>query len=81
MLSARHTRSHSPRTFSKPRRLNLRNPIASLTQPMGASAIHLRLAYTARPSGAASFFAMRALAGCFSGSGLPAPLPSRPSAT
>ena len=45
MFSARHTRCHSPRTLSKPRRLNRRNPSTSLTQPFGPSDIHLRLAY------------------------------------
>ena len=45
-FSARHTRCHSPRTLSKPRRLNRRRcPSTSLTQPFGPSDIHLRLAY------------------------------------
>ena len=45
MFSAKHTRCHSPRTFSTPRRLNRLNPSTSLIQPFGASEIHLRLAY------------------------------------
>ena len=37
MFNAKHTRSHSPRTFAKPRRLNRRNPSTSLIHPFGAS--------------------------------------------
>ena len=33
MFNAKHTRSHSPRTFAKPRRLNRRNPSTSLIHP------------------------------------------------
>jgi len=40
-LSERHTRA----TFSSPRKLNRRNPIASLIHPIGAFACHLRRAY------------------------------------
>ena len=69
MLSARHTRVHSAWTFFRPRKLNLRNPITSLIQPTGASAIHLRRAYRLRPMSLASFSAMRAFAGYLSGSG------------
>ena len=35
MFNAKHTRSHSPRTFAKPRRLNRRNPSTSLIHPFG----------------------------------------------
>ena len=52
---AKHTRSHSPRTFAKPRRLNRRNPSPSLIHPFGASESHLRCAYRALPAGLASF--------------------------
>ena len=47
MFNAKHTRSHSPRTFAKPRRLNRRNPSTSLIHPFGASESHLRCAYRA----------------------------------
>ena len=43
IFSARHTQSHSPRTLSRPRRLNRLNPSTSLTQPFAASDNHLRL--------------------------------------
>ena len=80
-LRARHTRSHSAWTFSKPRKLNRRNPITSLIQPTGASAIHLRRAYRLLPSSLASFLAMRAFAGYLSGSGSMTAVPSRASDT
>ena len=41
-FNAKHTRSHSPRTFAKLRRLNRRNPSTSLIHPFGASESHLR---------------------------------------
>ena len=59
MFNAKHTRSHSPRTFAKPRRLNRRNPSTSLIHPFGASESHLRCAYRALPAGLASFSPMR----------------------
>ena len=40
MFNAKHTKSHSPRTFVKPRRLNRRNPSTSLIHPFGASESH-----------------------------------------
>ena len=55
MFNAKHTRSHSPRTFAKPRRLNRRNPSTSLIHPFGASESHLRCAYRALPRGARQF--------------------------
>ena len=58
MFNAKHTRSHSPRTFAKPRRLNRRNPSTSLIHPFGASESHLRCAYRALPAGLASFSPM-----------------------
>ena len=63
MFNAKHTRSHSPRTFAKPRRLNRRNPSTSLIHPFGASESHLRCAYRALPAGLASFSPMRCVAG------------------
>ncbi len=44
MFSARHTRAHSPRAWSRPRTLKRRKPSACLIQPLGASDSHLRLA-------------------------------------
>ena len=44
MFSARHTRAHSPRAWSRPRTLKRRKPSACLIQPSGASDSHLRLA-------------------------------------
>ena len=68
MFNAKHTRSHSPRTFAKPRRLNRRNPSTSLIHPFGASESHLRCAYRALPAGLASFSPMRCVAGSRAGS-------------
>ena len=42
-FSAAQTSFHSARTRSMPRRLNWRNPSTLLIQPLGGSAIHLRL--------------------------------------
>ena len=81
MFNAKHTRSHSPRTFAKPRRLNRRNPSTSLIHPFGASESHLRCAYRALPAGLASFSPMRCVAGSRAGSTATWDLPSRPSAT
>ena len=81
MFNAKHTRSHSPRTFAKPRRLNRRNPSTSLIHPFGASESHLRCAYRALPAGRASFSPMRCVAGSRAGSTATWDLPSRPSAT
>ena len=81
MFNAKHTRSHSPRTFAKPRRLNRRNPSTSLIHPFGASESHLRCAYRALPAGLASFSPMRWVAGSRAGSTATWDLPSRPSAT
>ena len=50
MFNAKHTRSHSPRTFAKPRRVNRRNPSTSLIHPFGASESHLRCACRALPA-------------------------------
>ena len=55
MFNAKHTRSHSPRTFAKPRRVYRRNPSTSLIHPFGASESHLRCAYRALPVRLASF--------------------------
>ena len=44
MFSARHTRAHSPRAWSRPRTLKRRKPSACLIHPLGASDSHLRLA-------------------------------------
>ena len=46
MLRARHTKSHSPCTDRKPRRLNCRNPSCCLIHPWGASAIHFLRPYS-----------------------------------
>lgn len=46
-LHARHTSVHSPDTFSLPRRLNPRKPIASLMMPKTGSPVWLRLPYNA----------------------------------
>ena len=81
MFNAKHTRSHSPRTFAKPRRLNRRNPSTSLIHPFGASESHLRCPYRALPAGLASFSPMRCVAGSRAGSTATWDLPSRPSAT
>ena len=62
-FNAKHTRSHSHRTFASPRRLKRRNPSTCLIQPLGASDSHLRSAYAARPAGVASFSTMRPVAG------------------
>ena len=78
MFNAKHTRSHSPRTFAKPRRLNRRNPSTSLIHPFGASESHLRCAYRALPAGLASFSPMRCVAGSRAGSTATWDLPSRP---
>ena len=40
-LSARHTRSHFPRTLSRPRTLKRRNPRTSLVQPLGVASTPL----------------------------------------
>ena len=68
MFNAKHTRSHSPRTFAEPRRLNRRNPSTSLIHPFGASESHLRCAYRALPARLANFSPMRCVAGSRSGS-------------
>ena len=82
MFNAKHTKSHSPCTFAKPRRLNRRNPSTSLIHPFGASESHLRCAYWALPeSRLASFSPMRCVAGSRAGSTATRDLPSRPSAT
>ena len=41
-LAAKHTRFHSPRTFSDPLRLKLRKFVADLIQPKTGSTIHFR---------------------------------------
>ena len=58
-FNARQTRSHSARTFSRPRKLKRRKPNISLIHPLGASESHLRFAYRPRPSVLASFSPMR----------------------
>ena len=68
MFNAKHTRSHSPRTFAKPRRVYRRNPSTSLIHPFGASESHLRCAYRALPVRLASFSPMRCVAGSRAGS-------------
>jgi hypothetical protein len=42
-FSAMHTSFHSARTLCSPRMLNCRNPSTFFIQPLGGSAIHLRL--------------------------------------
>ena len=42
-FSAMHTSFHSARTRWSPRMLNCRDPSTFLIQPLGGSAIHLRL--------------------------------------
>jgi hypothetical protein len=42
-FSAMHTSFQSARTRCRPRTLNCRNPSTFLIQPLGGSAIHLRL--------------------------------------
>ena len=58
-FTARHTKSHSPRTFASPRRLKHRKPSTCLIQPYGASDNHFRSAYDARPVGVDSFVSDR----------------------
>src|SRR5712671_6627703 len=59
MLWVRHTRAHSPRTFTNPRNRNCRNPRACLICPKTGSTIVLRAAYTARPALVCSLRFMR----------------------
>ena len=64
-FTAKHTKSHSPRTFASLRRLKHRKPSTCLIEPHGASDNHFRSAYTDRPAGVDSFLTMRPVAGCF----------------
>ena len=80
-FTARHTKSHSPRTFASPRRLKRWKPSTCLIQPYGASDNHFRSAYTARPAGVDSFSTMRPVAGCFFRLRSATRLSSRPVAT
>src|SRR3954464_3811796 len=50
-LSAMVTRFHSPRTLSRPRSRNWRNPSADLMIPNTGSGVCLRKAYSFRPQG------------------------------
>ena len=72
MFNAKHTRSHSPRTFAKPRRLNRRNPSTSLIHPFGASREPLALRVPGFARGARQFLT-HAVRGREPGPGRPPP--------
>src|SRR5215210_3827193 len=63
------TRFHSPRTLSRPRSRNWRNPSADLMMPNTGSGVCLRRAYSARPSGVFSRCAIASTGVEWSGGG------------
>ena len=79
MFKAKHTKSHSPRTFSNPRRLNRRNP-STFDPPVGRLRQPLALGIT-RPALGARQLGSHAIAGSFSGFTSACAVPSRPRAT
>src|SRR5208282_3136862 len=58
MFHAMVTRFHSPRTLSRPRSRNWRNPSTDLMMPNTGSGVCLRKAWSARPSGVFSLWAI-----------------------
>jgi hypothetical protein len=80
-FNAAQTSFHSALALAKLRKLNCRNPMMGLIQPLGGSTIALRRRYAASPSRLASLSAIAAVCGYLFGSICNASRSSRPDAT